>query len=747
VKNTLNSCVARFGYPAAGDSFPYKKDTEVFMKKGLIVGLALLVAFAMTGLAGCKNEPDSPTKYTVKYSRGEVPSSVTLTIPGDVKIEKGKKLTAAQLVSPGTWTDYIWDGWYNGTTMWTTAMPVNANMTLVAKYTLDPATTVWTVKFNLNGGTGGPFPDIQVDREPAGPLGDAFPDTEPTRENFTFKGWFDSEGEEYTADEPDITASVTLIAKWEFAPSANFFADAEKVSLKNSWFVVYEFKLPNTKQWSDYTGKIEVEYLVADQDLIDSGMARAVRLMGNYKVTDFLYFTGTQTGTAAGKNVAVASYNHAKNNPYIINNLGGGWSDGNFSSTISGLTGAEPEVGKWFTLTYNTNTTRSGSAGPDNAHNDFADANKPTGTGPFYFGFGLPGQDDVNTFYIRKVTLPGYEGTDDLIAKPFKLVDKDDSEEYDVFTGYNTPDGSNGYAEAKRESAIETGAGSITYSKVDRVPLIFDIDFDYNYLTAMTTGATGATQPADVKLTTDKNGLLDGDEVAALGTGEKVYNGTQMYRFLGWFTSATPAASDTARALNGMFTAAVKLYGKWEAYTPADPQVIDLTGQTIKNTAKPGSWGNIFVLTTGTAGVDISKYNRYTVVFKMFKEDGTEIDPTDYPANNSYAAGPPEVFNAGLGSTVQMKFFPSVVDSAGATTTPAEIAKYNMGDQYDGGSGASATVNPSAFLSGVKQNMPPFPNWTAATHKIMTIGFQRGGASANPDFAFLEIISITFTDE
>jgi hypothetical protein len=155
---------------------------------------------------------------------------------------------------------------------------------------------------------------------------------------------------------------------------------AERIMLDNGTYAIYRFDLPAGAKWSDYN-KITVEYMVDDANLKKPQRnSNNVRLMGNYKEEQF---------EVSGR---VRNFNLMDSNaPYILDNT---------PRTFAGM-GAVPD--QWFTVEYNI----SGSA----AHAQFVRANLPAAnaTGPFFFGVGIPGQEEGRRFgitqLIRNVTL------------------------------------------------------------------------------------------------------------------------------------------------------------------------------------------------------------------------------------------------------------------------------------------------------------------------------------------------------
>jgi uncharacterized repeat protein (TIGR02543 family) len=526
------------------------------MKRGLIVGLALLVAFAMTGLAGCKNEPDAPTKYTVKYERGDVPDSVTLNIPGDVKIEKGKKMSATQLASPGTWTNYLWDGWYHKTTnvKWTTSMSVNAAMTLVAKYTADVPADKYRVTFDLNGGTGVGIPEfVEVDKTPPAPLGNNYPD-DPTKANFIFKGWFTAENVQYKHNTPNITANVTLIARW--VENVGIYQDAEKVALANGSYVVYKFTIPSTSKWENYK-ELTVDYMIEDEALWAAGnnAAGGTRLMGPYKgQDDFQFVDINQDNTTVPK--AIASYNAGKNNQYILAiSVGGDWKDLQGLATAVGL--EEIPQSEWFTLTYDHT---GGAKFTGNPAFDADNLPAVNATGDFYFGLGISGRGVTTVQYIRNVTLVGNEGIDDLLAVPaiFELAASggDPAIQFPAFTGYPDTSGGNGAKEMFREWVGGGTSGGAT------TPVTFtyhNITLNPNYPTAAVT--TGRVQTTTVQA--DRNGNLSSEQLAKLAKIAHTDGGNKAYLFKSYYSTTTGTGGYSVTS-NTKFSAATQIYGDWK---------------------------------------------------------------------------------------------------------------------------------------------------------------------------------------
>lgn len=111
----------------------------------------------------------------------------------------------------GVDSDYTWGGWYADallTEPYTFDTMPNNNLVLYAKWVAPE----YTVSFNLNGGDG-TTPDSQtVEKYKL-----ASEPTNPTREHYTFDGWYTADGERYDWSKP-VTEDVELYAHWRLNP-------------------------------------------------------------------------------------------------------------------------------------------------------------------------------------------------------------------------------------------------------------------------------------------------------------------------------------------------------------------------------------------------------------------------------------------------------------------------------------------------------------------------------------------------
>jgi hypothetical protein len=858
------------------------------MKKFLFVTLAVLMAFAMVGLVSCGDKGNDGgggggTAYTIEKDLNW-PTDAVGTNPGNpasVSTDKStKKLTTAQLSAPAGAqipANYEFDDWYTtaaGNTKVTTNTAFSANGKIFAHWNAKALPGEVVVNFNTQGGGVVAAVRYQLEGDedigytPAPIPADKIP-ADPTKILSSFIGWFeDAEGGAVLnlATKEFAEGTHTIYAQWNYVPVV------EKVTLKNSWFVVYRFELPEGGAWENYS-TIKAQYQL-DQTTITSGVPRAIRLLGNYKESHFSFYDGLADTAGAGKNWAMLNYNTIGNNAFIMNQLGSSW-DAGFNAELSKI-GVTAVADEWFTLTYPTNGT--------GANATFDMNNIPDGEdeGPFYFGIGLPGQDNTNTFLVQDVRLVGItrpDGVkyDDVIGTPCIFKDPDNVE-YAPFVGYGSPNGNDGYAEAKRE--ILSGMTAAEVPVINVVYVKYTVTKNPNYPTE----AIGDKPAIDAE-ETDKNAYLDNDQLTALPKmGSPTPNGS--YVFKGWYTAPSEgrAVSNSTK-----FTANTTIYGQWnhvikptpiaaleidnpvfaEGNTPAvlgqgsgaiaiyplpaeaianaystvkvyytvtgyasqttppaaagalklifkaagnglssdwsgiqetyeditadndyvwehdlidgftHLKIQDNSGGGAKGTvtvtkieitaenyrafidvAVPGvnkvavgdSWDTMFTINTAGDGIDIADYSAYIIQFKMYDDEGEEIDPADYGPGKGNATP------AGLSSTIMMKFSAKkdgANDAAIAATgedpaVPAAVPVYNVGDRFNGGNGPNP--DPNAVLSGVLLSLPYTGNggnsfegkaWTE-TDVIKCITFQRSGSEFNTDVAEFEIISIKF---
>ena len=134
--------------------------------------------------------------HTVSFNtNGGTPASIDSQVIGYGN-------TATKPANP-TKEGYGFAGWYNGETVFDFDTAIKADITLKAKWALN----TYTVSFNTNGGT-----PASIDSQIIGYGNTATKTADPTKEGYTFQGWFidDTEFDFTTAIKKDIE----LTAKW-----------------------------------------------------------------------------------------------------------------------------------------------------------------------------------------------------------------------------------------------------------------------------------------------------------------------------------------------------------------------------------------------------------------------------------------------------------------------------------------------------------------------------------------------------
>ena len=138
----------------------------------------------------------SANQYTVKFDANGGSECENITVTYDGKYTD---------LPTTTRTGYTFDGWYDGSTKVTadTVVKITADQTLTARWTANK----YTVMFDANGGSA--CEDITVTYDGKYPTLPA-----PTKEGYTFDGWFDGETQVKSGDAVTITGNQTLTAHW-----------------------------------------------------------------------------------------------------------------------------------------------------------------------------------------------------------------------------------------------------------------------------------------------------------------------------------------------------------------------------------------------------------------------------------------------------------------------------------------------------------------------------------------------------
>lgn len=139
-----------------------------------------------------------PITYTIDFdTNGGLPtlSSIDYTIESD-------SFTLQEITKVG----YTFDGWYNGETKVTEITTgTYGNMTLVAKWTAD----LYTISYDLADGVNSPENPTSYTIESG-----LITLKDPTREGYTFAGWYNGEQLVTTIDSNTLE-NITLTAKWK----------------------------------------------------------------------------------------------------------------------------------------------------------------------------------------------------------------------------------------------------------------------------------------------------------------------------------------------------------------------------------------------------------------------------------------------------------------------------------------------------------------------------------------------------
>ena len=186
------------------------------MKKSIKV-IATLMAATMFSLAACDKKternpvdetpvvtPETKT-YVVKFN-----TNGGSTVKAVVVEENSRASKPADPTKDG----YTFDGWYLDeacTNRMDFARPITSNVTLYAKWVenaVPPVTYKYTVTFDTNGGS--TIASVEVDGNAK-----VTKPTNPTKQNYTFGGWYVDAGLTTPADfNAPITANTTFYAKW-----------------------------------------------------------------------------------------------------------------------------------------------------------------------------------------------------------------------------------------------------------------------------------------------------------------------------------------------------------------------------------------------------------------------------------------------------------------------------------------------------------------------------------------------------
>jgi uncharacterized repeat protein (TIGR02543 family) len=382
------------------------------MKRGLIAGLALIVAFAIIGVTGCKEADPKPTAktYTLSFFLNYEGASTAAWKTEKVKQDAELGATVFAKITTGAYvpvrTGYEFLGWFpsatTGSAITATFKPT-ANTNLYAQW----ADLRYTkVTFNPNGGTP---PDVKVEDIDRGTVVPSAKIPTVTRAEYIFKGWFEATATtptlvladtayDLTKALPTNLATLVLYAKWAYD-----WGDAEIVFLENGAYAMYKFTIPTSSKWGNYKA-VTVDFMFDEDNfaLAEAGI-RGKRLLGFYKPDSKAF---TEFKETDDNDLVILRQNNTTLNPYIAVN-----------TTDSGGKFAEIDAeNKWVTITFDIDPAVGASyTAPDNtktsAHGDFNKA-----TGQEVAGAALP-EDTYNgvlfvALGITRGYATGYADTD-----------------------------------------------------------------------------------------------------------------------------------------------------------------------------------------------------------------------------------------------------------------------------------------------------------------------------------------------
>ena len=148
--------------------------------------------------------------YTVKFDSNGAdvaasPTSKDIVAPA---------ITVGELPTAPKKNGYYFSGWFTGAgTEFTASTVVGSNITVYAKWTLNPT---YTVKFDSNGADVSASPTTKDVVAPAVTVS-GLP-TEPKKNGYYFDGWFTGAGVEFTASTV-VGSNMTVYAKWTLNPT------------------------------------------------------------------------------------------------------------------------------------------------------------------------------------------------------------------------------------------------------------------------------------------------------------------------------------------------------------------------------------------------------------------------------------------------------------------------------------------------------------------------------------------------
>lgn len=451
----------------------------------------------------------------------------------------------------------------------------------------------------------------------------------------------------------------------------------EKITAANAAMPLWEFTLPAGASWTDYE-EFSIEYYVSkDSRIVNPDVSVRSRLYGAYLADDFITpdqgnvngwggFRMVNWNNNPMTNEGRAGLNANPNNDFIIDNSRG--TAAAFGTLFTAEGGA---ASKWFTVKY---TTNAGLA-KDFAKVPLLDSETVSA---IYVGAGIfgPGGDSASNNY-------------EFYAKNPTLLNKTDPTLNIQGAIYAT--GTTEKLFAGNFGSAKGGTDREVVTEYEDVEGEIMISFNLN-------SGTGDFPPVKIM-----EGESLGDQFPATEPTREDFT------FLGWYDGETLVDATT------VFTAKTTLTAQWEANVQVETYVVDLEGQTTKNTeAWTTTYNNGLVLAVGEdfkAGL----YDTVEIICKFYGSDGT-TELTTIEAGN-----------------FQLKWHAVQVTNANGA---------NVGTKYNfGAENVTANEGPGGGL----KITYPLPDG-AKTDGLWGIGIQSSSnitTLENPA-QFIEVLSITF---
>jgi uncharacterized repeat protein (TIGR02543 family) len=171
---------------------------KIFLLLSAFIGIAALVvsACSMDG----ETEVIRKNSCTITFNT----SGASTTAPADITVSRGGTMGDKYPDDPVN-APFVFYGWWDSSIQYNKDSTINSDLDLTARWAR--VDDMATVTFNTDGGT--LVPDMKVLK--GEPIGLRL--LVSRKKGYSFDGWF-SGATQYTADDPIISADITLTAKW-----------------------------------------------------------------------------------------------------------------------------------------------------------------------------------------------------------------------------------------------------------------------------------------------------------------------------------------------------------------------------------------------------------------------------------------------------------------------------------------------------------------------------------------------------